>query len=215
MTEIWFIRHGETDWNRQRRLQGWQDIPLNAYGREQARQLAQRLRLEAQHTPFNALYSSDLVRAHATAAPAGEQLDLRVRTEPGFRERGFGVLEGLAMDRIHELPPEAAAMWQNRDTTTAPEGGETAGQFKARVIATVEDIAQRHEQERILAFTHGKVLDIIWRQATGASLHAPRVAELFNTGINRVVIARRDWRIVSWGDIAHIKNGAAHDEPTV
>lgn len=115
MTEIWFIRHGETDWNRQRRLQGWQDIPLNEFGRNQAGLLASRLREDARSTPIDAIYSSDLQRAHATATPVSEQLDLRVRVEPGIRERGFGVLEGLDLDRIDVLAPEAAAAWRSRD----------------------------------------------------------------------------------------------------
>ena len=109
MTEIWFIRHGETDWNRQRRLQGWQDIPLNEAGRQQAAQLAARMRDEAVQTRFDALYSSDLQRARDTAQPVAEQLDLRIRTEPGIRERGFGVLEGLDLEHIDTLAPAAAA----------------------------------------------------------------------------------------------------------
>ena len=115
MTEIWFIRHGETDWNRQRRLQGWQDIPLNEAGRQQAAQLAARMRDEAVQTRFDALYSSDLQRARDTAQPVAEQLDLRIRTEPGIRERGFGVLEGLDLEHIDTLarrrrPPGRAAI---------------------------------------------------------------------------------------------------------
>lgn len=105
MTEIWFIRHGETDWNRQRRLQGWQDIPLNESGREQARLLAERLRDTASEHPFAALYSSDLKRAHDTAASLSAALQLRVRTEPGIRERGFGVLEGLEMENLEQQAP--------------------------------------------------------------------------------------------------------------
>ena len=134
MTEIWFIRHGETDWNRQRRLQGWQDIPLNEFGRNQAGLLASRLREDARGTPFDAIYSSDLQRAHATATPVSEQLDLRVRVEPGIRERGFGVLEGLDLERIDVLAPEAAAAWRSRDPLRALDGGETLGQFQSRVI---------------------------------------------------------------------------------
>jgi len=127
MTEIWFIRHGETDWNRQRRLQGWQDIPLNEFGVNQASLLAARLREEARHTPIHAIYSSDLQRAHATAVPVSEQLGLRVRVEPGIRERGFGVLEGLDHDRIDVQAPEAAAAWKSRDPLRPLDGGEQTG----------------------------------------------------------------------------------------
>ncbi|MGE4436738.1 histidine phosphatase family protein [Achromobacter sp.] len=204
MTEIWFIRHGETDWNRQRRLQGWQDIPLNKFGRNQAGLLASRLREEARSTPIDAIYSSDLQRAHATATPVSEQLDLRVRIEPGIRERGFGVLEGLDLERIDVLAPEAASAWRSRDPLRALDGGETLGQFQSRVISTVDDIAGRHEGERILLFTHGGVLDIIWRHASGVPLNAPRDAALLNVSINRVGVRGRQWQVLDWGDVDHV-----------
>ena len=204
MTEIWFIRHGETDWNRQRRLQGWQDIPLNEFGRNQAGLLASRLREDARSTPIHAIYSSDLQRAHATATPVSEQLDLRVRVEPGIRERGFGVLEGLDLERIDALAPEAAAAWRSRDPLRALDGGETLGQFQSRVISTVDDVASRHDGERILMFTHGGVLDIIWRHASGVPLNAPRDAALLNVSINRVGVDGRKWEVLDWGDVSHV-----------
>jgi len=193
MTEIWFIRHGETDWNRQRRLQGWQDTPLNATGREQARWLAERLRADAAGTPFAALYSSDLQRAHATAAPVAQALGLPVRVEAGIRERGFGVLEGLEMERLDELAPQAAAAWKSRDPLRLLEGGESLGQFHARVVAAMEALGRRHPGERVLAFTHGGVLDIVWRHASGVPLHAPRQAALLNVSINRIGRQGEGW----------------------
>ena len=171
-----------------RQLQGWQDIPLNEFGRNQAGLLASRLREDARGTPFDAIYSSDLQRAHATATPVSEQLDLRVRVEPGIRERGFGVLEGLDLERIDALAPEAAAAWRSRDPLRALDGGETLGQFQSRVISTVDDVASRHDGERILMFTHGGVLDIIWRHASGVPLNAPRDAALLNVSINRCLL---------------------------
>ncbi|AHV93698.1 histidine phosphatase family protein [Bordetella holmesii] len=209
MTEIWFIRHSETDWNRQRRLQGWQDTPLNDAGQAQARALAERLGSEP--LPFDALYSSDLQRTLATATPVSQALGLRVRPEPGIRERGFGVLEGLDLDRIDELAPAAAAAWKSRDPERVVDGGETLGQFNARIVAAVEDLAQRHDGQRLLAFTHGAVLDIIWRQASGVSLNAPRQATLFNVSINRVSVQGRQWRILDWGDVKHIADEVGND----
>ncbi|WP_336730673.1 histidine phosphatase family protein [Achromobacter ruhlandii] len=211
MTEIWFIRHGETDWNRQRRLQGWQDIPLNEFGRNQAGLLASRLREDARNTPIDAIYSSDLQRAHATATPVSEQLDLRVRIEPGIRERGFGVLEGLDLDRIDVLAPEAAAAWRSRDPLRPLDGGETLGQFQSRVIATVDDVASRHIGERILMFTHGGVLDIIWRHASGVPLNGPRDAALLNVSINRVGVRGRQWEVLDWGDVGHVDTEVGND----
>lgn len=209
MTEIWFIRHGETSWNREGRLQGWQDIELNASGREQAAQLAARMATVEQ--TFDALYSSDLQRAYATAEPISAGLSLRIRTEPGIRERGFGVLEGLDLGRIDELAPEAAAARKSRDPHRPIEGGESLGQFQARVIATVNDLAQRHTNERILAVTHGGVLDIIWRHASSVALDGPRPVPLLNASINRIGIEGRQWQVLEWADIAHLDQESTSD----
>lgn len=209
MTEIWFIRHGETAWNREGRLQGWQDIALNPAGRSQAAQLAARI--GAMDAPFQALYSSDLQRAYTTAEPLSGALGLRIRSEPGLRERCYGVLEGLDPRRIDELAPQAAAARRSRDPYLPIEGGESLGQFQARILATVDDIAQRHAGERVLAVTHGGVMDIIWRRASGAALDAVRPVPLLNASINRVGIEGRAWQVLEWGDIAHLDAESATD----
>lgn len=211
MTEIWLIRHGETDWNRARRLQGWQDTPLNAYGVSQAARLAARLHEDARSVPFAAIYSSDLKRAHDTALPTAELLGLRVRPEPGLRERCYGVLEGLAMDSLDTLAPLAAAAWKSRDPSRALDGGETLGQFHGRVVATVDDVAQRHAGERVLLFTHGGVLDIVWRHAQGIPLSHARDAALLNAGVNRLTVETGRWRILGWGDVEHIADEVGDD----
>jgi 2,3-bisphosphoglycerate-dependent phosphoglycerate mutase len=90
-TRIILARHGETDWNRERRWQGHSDRPLNDTGREQAETLAAQLADE----PIAAVYSSDLVRAHETARIVAERLGLDVVAVPGLRERRFGSWEGL------------------------------------------------------------------------------------------------------------------------
>lgn len=209
MTEIWFIRHGETAWNRAGRLQGWQDIELNAAGREQAAQLATHMSTVEQ--TFDALYSSDLQRAYATAEPLSTALELRIRTEPGLRERGFGILEGMELARIDELSPNVAAARTSRDPHIPIEGGESLGQFQARVISTIDDLAQRHTGERILAVAHGGVLDIIWRHASGVALDGPRPVPLLNASINLIAIEDRQWRVVEWGNVAHLEAESASD----
>jgi probable phosphoglycerate mutase len=211
MTEIWLIRHGETDWNRARRLQGWQDTPLNAHGLNQARRLAERLERDARNGPFDALYSSDLQRTLQTAEPVAARLDLRVRPEPGLRERCYGVLEGVTMDRMDIEQPEAAAAWKSREPDRALDGGETLRQFHNRIVATIDDIAERHDGDRVLIFTHGGVLDIVWRHAHGIPLTHPRDAALLNAGVNRLAIENRRWHVMGWGDVAHIATLAADD----
>jgi probable phosphoglycerate mutase len=205
MSEIWFIRHGETDWNIAGRLQGWQDTALNDTGKAQAERLAERLRDNAAHTSFAAIYSSDLQRAHATAKVLGEAIALPVLIEPGMRERNFGVLEGLLYNSIDQESPEAAAAWKSRDPDRPVEGGETLGEFYARIVATVESLAQRHTGERILVVTHGGALDIIWRQASGIALSERRHTRMLNAAINRVRVGAQGWSMLDWGDARHIE----------
>ena len=208
MTELWLIRHGETDWNLARRLQGWHDIELNDLGRRQARLLADRLGRDGH--AFGAIYSSDLQRAHATALSVAERLGMPVQAEPGMRERRCGVLEGLSMDDMDAREPEASAAWRGRDPDHPLGDGESLREFHQRVVQTMEVIAARHAGERVLAFTHGGVLDVAWRHAQDLPLTAPRHAKLVNCAINRVRVAAQRWRIIDWGDISHI--GAGEDD---
>jgi len=206
MTEIWFIRHGETPWNRERRLQGWQDIALNDTGRQQAQALAARLVEAATRAPFAALYSSPLARALETAKPAADRLGLTIGLEPGLRERCFGVLEGIPFPEIAQRAPQAAAVWQRRLPDEPLEGGESLGQFQARIVAAALAIARRHPGERVLAITHGGALDIIWRTAKHVDLSAPQRPLLPNTGINRIGIdTDGQWHMLEWADVAHVE----------
>jgi len=211
MTEIWFIRHGETAWNVERRMQGWQDIVLNDTGIAQAERLADRLLGEAAQTPFGALYSSDLLRARFTAMPIAERLGLKIRSEPGIRERCYGVLEGILLDEADRLVPEAAAVWRRRDPAEPLIGGESLQQFRARIIAAVHGIAARHAGERVLVVTHGGVLDVIWREANGVDLHERCATLLLNASINRIAIDEGQWRMLGWADAAHVGAAAIND----
>ena len=211
MSEFWFIRHGETDWNLARRLQGWQDIPLNNTGLAQAARLAQRLRDDAVDTPFAALYSSDLRRARATAQAVGAAVGLPVHIEHGIRERNFGVLEGLQYDTLDETAPEAAAAWRSRDPDRLLKGGETLGGFNTRVLYTIEELARRHAGHRVLVVTHGGVLDLIWRRANGIALSEPRHTKMLNAAINRVRIDGQGWHMLEWSDDRHIAEPARDD----
>lgn len=212
MSEFWFVRHGETDWNLARRLQGWQDTPLNDTGLGQAARLAQRLREDALRAPFAALYSSDLRRARSTAQAVSAAIGLPVRIEHGIRERNFGVLEGLEYDTLDETAPEAAAAWRSRDPERPLKGGETLGGFNTRVLYTVEELARRHAGgHRILVVTHGGALDIIWRRASGIALSEPRHTKMPNAAINRVRIDDQGWQMLDWGDDSHIAEPARDD----
>jgi probable phosphoglycerate mutase len=156
VTTIFLARHGETDWNREGRWQGWADPPLNETGREQARQLAEQLR----STPFDAVYSSDLGRAHETALIAAEPHGVPVVADPGLREVDVGSWSGLTRAEIDERFP-------GRDR---PDG-ETRAQHLARVLAAVKRIARNHVGGRILIVSHGGTMRALRSHASDEPVH--------------------------------------------
>lgn len=156
MTTILLARHGETDWNREGRYQGWADPSLNDRGREQARVLADQLRDE----PLDAVYSSDLRRAHETARIVAAPHGVPVDADPGLREIDVGSWSGLTRAQIEERFPGA----EHHD-------GETREQHLARVVATVERIARLHPRGRILVVSHGGSLRTLRRHAIDAPVH--------------------------------------------
>lgn len=204
MTELILIRHGETDWNRELRFQGQVDVPLNAMGLEQARRVADRLAAEN----VQQLLSSDLMRAQQTAqCVAAHGLPLLAGgpvLDTGLREQSFGVVDGLQVADIKQQHAEAWAQWVRFDADYAFSGGESTRQFHARVMATVQGLAQRHPQQTLVVVTHGGVLDMIYRTALGLSLSGPRQSEIPNAGLNRVRLRGACVEIVCWADTAHL-----------
>lgn len=205
MTEIWLVRHGETPWNAERRVQGWEDVPLNDTGIGQAQALGRHLaQLRDAGTAIDAIYSSDLKRAHQTARIVAESLGLEPRLESGVRERHYGVLQGLIFNAMQEHQPEATAIWQSREPEAALPGGESLGAFHRRVVSAVDAIARRHPGERIMVVSHGGAMDIIWRHAHNIDLRAPRAAPLLNASINRLTVGPQGWNIIAWGEVSHL-----------
>lgn len=212
-TRIIAIRHGETAWNADTRIQGHADIPLNDTGRWQADRLARALADE----PIHAVYSSDLSRAFETAcAIARAHPDLTGRPPlqvQALRERCFGMFEGKTWAEIDTNWPELAARWRQRDPAFAPEGGETLLQLKERIRQATHSIASQHAGEQIVLVAHGGVLDALYRLATGQDLASPRTWTLGNTAINRLLWTPDGLTLVGWSDTRHLEGGA-RDEVT-
>lgn len=199
-TRIVAVRHGRTAWNAEQRLQGHLDVPLDALGRAQAVRLAAALAEEG----LAAIYSSDLRRAHDTAAPLAAATGLPVGTDPALRERSFGRLEGATYAEIERDWPEDALRWRRRDPDFGPGGGESLNAFYARTVAAVGAIAARHAGEAIAVFAHGGVLDCLYRAATRMDLRAPRSWQLGNAAINRLLHHGEGFVVVGWNDDAHL-----------
>jgi probable phosphoglycerate mutase len=206
-TRIIAVRHGETAWNVDTRIQGHLDIPLNSTGQWQARQLARALAGE----PPSIIYASDLQRAHATGRAVADATGAPLVAEPGLRERSFGQLEGRTFAEIEAELPEQARRWRQRDPHFAPEGGESLTALRERIQATTHRLAARHSGELIVLVAHGGVLDALYRLATGQELQAPRTWQLANAAINRLLWTPDGLTLVGWADTLHLDT-AARDE---
>ncbi len=202
MTELWLIRHGETEWNRLRRVQGTLNVGLNDLGRRQAEQIAARF--VARPPGVDAIYSSDLDRAHDTARPTAAGLGLNVKLDKDLRERKYGIFEGLSFVELAQRYPEAAEAVRRRHPDYQLEGGESLREFQQRVVRTLNRIAAQRRSGRALVFTHSGVLDMAYRHAQGIPLESGRRHSLQNVSINRLLISGDDWRVEDWGDVAHL-----------
>jgi probable phosphoglycerate mutase len=209
-TRIIAVRHGETAWNVDTRIQGHLDIALNDTGQWQARQVAKALAAE----PLTAIYSSDLQRAHATAHAIAQASGAPLVPEPGLRERSFGTLEGRTFAEIETELPEQARRWRQRDPHIAPEGGETLVQLRERIAATTHRLAAQHSGGLIVLVAHGGVLDVLYRLATGQELQAPRTWQLANASINRLLWTPQGLTLVGWADTQHLDTGSRDETVT-
>ena len=206
-TRILAIRHGETAWNRDTRIQGHLDIPLNEFGMAQAGRLTEALHSEA----LDAVYCSDLARARQTAQGLAAGAGLRLHEEAGLRERSFGIFEGMTWQEIALRWPEQSLRWRQRDAEFGAEGGETLAAFYARCIGTIERIANAHKGQTVVIVAHGGVMDCLYRAATRLALDAPRSWTLGNAAINRLLYSPEGFSLIGWNDDAHLQ-GLSLDE---
>ncbi|MFM9878835.1 MAG: histidine phosphatase family protein [Burkholderiaceae bacterium] len=208
-TRIIAVRHGETAWNVDNRVQGHLDIPLNATGRGQVQRLGEVLAGE----PVDAIYSSDLWRAWdtalaiATAASAAlpkQQARSLLQPETGLRERHLGVFEGKTFTEIETLWPQECRRWRQREPDFAPAGGESLVALRARVMEAVHRLAARHAGGQIVLVAHGGVMDVLYREATGQEIQARRSWTLGNAAINRLLWSEQHLALVGWADTRHL-----------
>jgi len=206
-TTLIVVRHAETTWNREKRMQGTTDTVLSDVGRAQAQALARRLAAGA----FSAIYSSDLRRARDTAHTIAQQSGRELLLEPRLRERAFGVFEGLIADEIRARYPQEYARFASRDPDYEVPGGESARGFTQRCLGCLAEIAGRHSGEEVVVVTHGLVLDALYRAAHGLDHGVPRPVPLINASLNLFEYRSSTWRMVEWGDVRHL----TEDEITV
>lgn len=204
-TRFCIVRHGETDWNAEKRLQGQIDIGLNAAGQAQA----QAIRAHLQKAPaFAAVYSSDLARAWHTAEIATADMELAVLPAPTFRERHYGTHQGLTSAEAAHAHPAMYRLHQARDLHYTYGNGESLTVFATRIHDGLSALSEQHRGQNVLIFTHGGVLDIIYRLATQRPLDTPRDFPIPNAGINWLTHdanpSANSWQIITWGDQTHL-----------
>jgi probable phosphoglycerate mutase len=208
MVDIVLVRHGETDWNVEKRMQGHIDIPLNATGVQQAEALGRAVASES----FDAVFSSDLQRALQTASQIAVPRGLTVVQDAGLRERCFGAFEGLRPVDIETNYPQDYARWRTLDINARFPAGErvaeTLQEFYDRVTTTFNRLVNAGQFHKVAIVAHGGVLDALYRYATGMALNLPRNFEMLNASINRLVWEDGQLRVVTWSDVTHLGNNA-------
>ena len=203
-TRILAIRHGETAWNVDGRIQGHLDIPLNATGRVQAKRLAGAL---AGRDAIDLIVSSDLGRALETARIVADGTGAPLRSTRALRERCFGDFEGRTFAEISAAWPEQTERWRRREPDWAPPGdaGESLLQFRERVAQTVQALAANSIGKHIALFTHGGVLDMLYRLAAGLGLQDARTWQIGNAAVNRLLwTPDTGLTLVGWADTSHL-----------
>jgi probable phosphoglycerate mutase len=200
-TRIIAVRHGETAWNVDTRLQGHLDIALNPKGLWQAEQVARALADE----PIDAIYASDLLRAWHTAVAIAQTTAAPLVASQNLRERCFGSFEGKTYAELEVHWPKEALRWRQRVPDWAPPGGESLLALRERISSTVDALAAQHVGGQVVLVAHGGVLDVLYRLATGQELQAPRSWHLGNAAINRLLWTPGGLTLVGWGDTRHLE----------
>ncbi len=201
-TIMYAVRHGETEWNRAGKMQGWHDSPLTDLGLAQARAVAEGM--AGRHVEL--IYSSDLKRAVDTANIIADRLKVKVNIDSRLRERNMGEMEGLTHEMYGEIAPDRLKKYLTFDPAWPIPDGESLIQRSERCVSAANDICANHPGQTILIVAHGGVLSSFFHHAVGMDLSNPRCFSLFNACISRFTVDNNRWVLDTWGDIAHMKD---------
>ncbi len=204
MTSLILVRHGETAWNREGRIQGHSDSTLTPEGVSQAHAMGERLLRDRKTDLIDQVIASDLPRAAHTARLITAQTGHAVRINHDLRERAFGIAEGKTYEEIDRDHPEMFSRVRDTDPDFAVTGGESRNQFHQRVIGALQAIAQTHAGSRTLIVTHGGVLAAVYRWLNGLPVSSPHRIDIPNVAYNRVSAGWSPWQIEVWGDTSHL-----------
>ena len=207
-TKFIVIRHGETAWNAEGRIQGHLDSPLNEEGLAQALLLGERLGPES----FDHFYCSDLGRALQTAQPIADRSGKHPVTSSLLRERNLGIFHGLTGPQCKRKYPQDYRRFHGRDPDHALPSGESIRQFNERVSRFCDEMAAGHRGQTVVVVTHGGVLDALYRHVMQVPLEQPRDFPIYNASLNFVRFSAGHWLLERWGDISHLTRDASLDD---
>ena len=202
------LRHGETEWNLASRIQGHSDSSLTPEGVAQAEALARRMQREA----FEALLTSDLGRAVATARVVAARTGHAIVVDARLRERSFGKGEGLTYGELDHEYPDAFSKVRETDPDFSIPGGESRRQFYERVKSTFESLAAEHTGRRVAVVAHGGVLASIYRLIHDLGISTPYPIPIVNASFNEIAWDGARWSVRAWADTSHLGDVEAFEE---
>ncbi|MDP7614422.1 MAG: histidine phosphatase family protein [SAR324 cluster bacterium] len=199
-TEIILIRHGETEWNSQQRMQGHSNSDLSEVGRGQIQALGELMK----NVSFDHIYSSDSLRARQTAEAITQYSGHTLQFDQRIREKNLGVFEGLTSTEAKERHPEIYRLFKTAGANYVIDEGESTQQLLERALEFIEEIRLRHPQERVVMVTHGGVVRVLMKHALGLSIDAPTRFIIKNTGIFGL-IWNENWLVTQMGGVYHLE----------
>ena len=199
-TEIIFIRHGETEWNSQQRMQGHSNSDLSSVGQAQIQALGQWMK----NVPFDHIYSSDSLRAKQTAEAITQFSGHELKIDLRLREKNLGVFEGLTSEEARKLHPEVFSLFKTAGSKYVIDEGESTQQLLERALEFIEEIRLRHPEQRVVMVTHGGVVRVLMKHTLGLSIDARTSFLIKNTGIFRLVWNER-WLVSQMGGVSHLE----------
>ena len=199
-TEIIFIRHGETEWNSQKRMQGHSNSDLSSVGQAQIQALGQWMK----NVPFDLIYSSDSMRAKQTAEAITQFSGHELQFDQRLREKNLGVFEGLTSEEARERHPEVFRLFKTAGSKYVIDEGESTQQLQDRALEIVDEIRIKHLEERVLLVTHGGFIRVVMKHSLGLSLETPTRFLIRNTGVFRLVWEDK-WIVSQMGGVSHLE----------
>ena len=199
-TELILIRHGETEWNSQLRMQGHSNSNLSAEGQAQIQALGQWMK----NVPFDHIYSSDSLRAKQTAEAITQFSGHELKIDLRLREKNLGVFEGLTSEEARERHPEVFRLFKTAGSKYVIDEGESTQQLQDRALEIVNEIRIKHPEERVLLVTHGGFIRVVMKHSLGLSLETPTRFLIRNTGVFRLVWEDK-WLVSQMGGVSHLE----------